>query len=90
MNKQKAQRRHARIRALERAGIELSDAKRAEIIGLIRSGKSTMVQKQSLRVSVHDVTLRDGGGRVRVVYDRKRHELVTFLPPDEPVERIRL
>lgn len=78
MNKAEAERRHARRRAMERYGIELGPAGRAELVAAIRSGRSRLVVRQSLRVSVHDVP-RDGG-LVRVVYDRQRHEIVTFLP----------
>jgi len=80
VNKTKAMRRHARVRALERAGIEMGRATRLEIVGAIRAGQSTFVRRQSLRVSVHDVVLADGP-KVRVVYDKTRTEIVTVLPP---------
>lgn len=86
MSKARAQTRHARVRALQRYGIELGPAGRAEIIRAIQGGRSTVVERQSRRVTVHDVELE--GGVVRVVYDRQRKTLVTFLPSDEPVSRI--
>lgn len=76
--KAKAQRRHARVRAMERYGMELGPATRGRIIDAIRTGRSSMVERQTLRVSVHDVTIDER--IVRVVYDRRRKEIVTFLP----------
>jgi hypothetical protein len=72
-------RRHARRRAAERYGLQLGRSTRTEIVGLIANSQATLVERQSLRVAVYDVTMADGY-LVRVVYDRKRHELVTFLP----------
>jgi len=76
--KQLSQRRHARHRAHERYGIDVVPGVRKEIIAKIRSGRSQPVETQSLRISVHDVEIN--GQIVRVVYDRQRKELVTFLP----------
>ncbi|HEX7277887.1 MAG TPA: hypothetical protein VF244_10975 [Acidimicrobiales bacterium] len=76
--KRDAERLHARIRARERYGIELGEASRSAIIRSIQTGTSTIVERQTNRVSVHDVDL--DGQVVRVVYDRARKELVTFLP----------
>lgn len=74
--KARAQRQHAKRRAAERYGIELTARRRREIIAGIHSHKYQFVERQSHRISVF---LVDG---VRVVYDRQRKELVTFLPPD--------
>lgn len=49
------------------------------IVNVIQSSRSRVVERQSLRVSVHDVDL--DGVTVRVVYDRHRKQVVTFLPP---------
>lgn len=78
MSKAKAQRRHARARALERYGVEVGPDTLRRIIADIQGGRSVVVQKQSLRVTVHDVEV--DGTRMRVVYDRQRKELATFLP----------
>lgn len=50
----------------------------AEVRAAIREGRSVVVRKQSNRITVHDVTL--GSRTVRAVYDRRRHEVVTFIP----------
>lgn len=68
--------------------MELGKSTREEIIAAIRNGRSLIVEKQTNRVTVHDVTLADGK-TVRVVYDKHRGELVTFLPTDVPVRRVR-
>lgn len=78
--KQRAQRRHARGRALERYGLEFGPATRDAVLRAIQTGRSTHVAKQSHRVSVHDVDVE--GATVRVVYDRQRKEVVTFLRPE--------
>jgi hypothetical protein len=76
------QRRHAMQRFSERHGLTLDAGLRNRIIKAIRNGRSTPVRRQSHRVSIHDVDL--DGRMVRVVYDRKRGEIVTCLtlPPD--------
>jgi hypothetical protein len=82
MSKQKAQRLHARRRALERYGMEVGNGTRQQIINAIRQGRSTHVESQSHRISVHDVTLAHEELTVRVVYDKHRKEIVTFLPQE--------
>lgn len=78
-SKEDTVRRHARERGRERYGIEMGEHMERLIIGRITSGCSIPVERQSLRVSVHDVTLEDGQ-HVRVVYDKERRQIVTFLP----------
>jgi hypothetical protein len=81
--KDEALRVHSFRRALERyPELDLTDEVRAEIITAIREGKSSPVERQSNRVSVHDVTLKSGHV-VRVVYDRQRGRLITFLYKDD-------
>ena len=85
--KDKALRVHSRRRAYERYGIELGPASRKAIVGAIQGGLSRPVERQSLRVTVHDVEF--DGGVVRVVYDSRRKELVTFLPtPESDIHRL--
>lgn len=81
-SKEDTVRRHARERGRERYGVEMGADLERFIIGRITSGRSTPVERQSLRVSVHDVTL-DDGQHVRVVYDKERRQIVTFLPMPE-------
>jgi hypothetical protein len=84
--KRRSERLHARRRARERYGIEVGPATRKAILAAIANGRHTLVQRSSLRVSVHDVTV--DGIPMRVVLDRHRNELVTFLPrPPLPTEK---
>lgn len=71
-------RAHSMQRAAQRYGVTLNGETRARIIAEIRGGRSRMVKRQSNRVTIHDLEL--DGKRLRVVYDRHRAELVTFLP----------
>ena len=51
---------HSFRRGVERYDIYLTEALRKEIIEKIRAGKSKPVEKQSARLSVHDVELDEG------------------------------
>jgi hypothetical protein len=78
MSKDRSQAIHARRRSLERYGIDLSSRKQILIVGKIQRGESEMVERQSLRISVHEVELEDE--KLRVVYDKNRQSIVTVLP----------
>lgn len=69
---------HAKQRAAERYGVDLSRRQLAYVVDEIRLGHSTMVRRSSHTRSVHDVTLEDGTV-ARVVYRRGR-DIITFLP----------
>jgi hypothetical protein len=71
---------HAKRRCLERVGVELSKTLRREIVGKIQSGKLQVVRKQSNRVTVFRHTLNER--EFDIVYDNKRHRIVTFLYPE--------
>jgi IS30 family transposase len=77
-DKKKALKAHSFRRAVERYDLDLTDELRQEIIGQITSNKSSPVEVQSHRVTIHDVELEDGT-IVRVAYDKKRGQLITFL-----------
>jgi len=79
--KEKTLRQHARRRASERYGLSLTDKLHAQIVKQIQTSKSKLIEKQSNRISIHDVTI--GEDLVRVVYDRERKLIVTFLYKDE-------
>lgn len=72
---------HARKRAKERYGIQLTKELCRRIIAAIQSSDSNrrkLVVKQSLLRTVFDVPI--DGQTFRVVYDTKRHCIATFLP----------
>jgi hypothetical protein len=77
-SKLRAQRKHAKRRALERYGLGLGRSDIAEVVKKIQAGEAVFVEKQSGRVSVWDVEV--GGKTARVVYDKLRKNIATFLP----------
>lgn len=77
-----AQTAHARTRAYERYGLRLDDADLKAIIADIQQGRAHFVCAQSLRVSVFDVKAGLEQVTTRVVYDRQRKTIVTFLGMD--------
>lgn len=103
MNKAKAQRHHARRRGAERYGLDLTNREMEEIVRAIQRGQARLVNKQSNRISVFDIsfarrnrdTIREVIDEtltlpttdslwervdVRVVYDRERKQIASFLP----------
>ena len=82
-SKERAQRFHAKTRALERYDIALNNKDLQAIAKLIQDRKAIFVEKQSLRVTLWDVDYN--GIRMRTVYDRHRKQIVTVLPLDPPV-----
>ena len=83
-NKQKSLRRHARRRCWQRYAIVLNEDLRRRIIGEIQAGSGRFIQRQSNRITVWAVSC--GDGELRVVYDSRRHEIVTVLPPAQENE----
>lgn len=75
-DKRAALQAHARIRHLQRYGEAFTAEDRARCIKAVRKGEATFLERQSLRV-----TKWSWCGKV-FIYDRKRSEIVTFLPPE--------
>jgi hypothetical protein len=90
MKKKTCQNRHARRRAAARFGINMGPRFHEELVTAIQTGKASFVEKQSNRISVWDV---DYEGKVaRIVYDRIRKQIVTFLYdtfPDQKPSRLK-
>mgnify|MGYP006189081269 CR=1 FL=1 len=86
MTKKRQQRRHAQKRALQRYGIDLTKSTRDALIKRIQSGDYEFCEKQSNRVT-HFVMKLDGE-LVRLVYDKLRREIVTFLPSETAKQRL--
>lgn len=80
MEKARSQRRHANRRAEERYGIIYGPMLREALIQQIQAGRGAFLKRQSLRLTVWELAVE--GQVVRVVYDSKRQEIVTFLPAD--------
>jgi hypothetical protein len=84
--KKRAQRNHAQQRCLERKGVEFTSKMERDMLSIIQTHRSTdreFVMKQSCRISVFDVFYDDA--IFRVVYDKMRKQIVTFLPENEDV-----
>lgn len=77
-SKADAQRFHFKTRALQRFGLRISDGALQQIIRQIQSGRAEFIERQSNRITMFRVGLRDGSS-ARVVYDSKRKTLVTIM-----------
>ena len=83
-SKKKAIRKHSRIRAAERYDVFVDRSLRRKIINSIKKHGPfavVFVSKQSNRVKIWDVVVEEK--TLRVVYDKNRHEIITFLPIKE-------
>ena len=72
---------HAKKRAKERFGIQLNKEMRKKIINLIQTGDPACKCLNKVSRIRSEFQLTFEGKEYRVIYDRKRHGLVTFLPP---------
>ena len=77
-NKRQDTNQHAKIRAFERYGINLTAVKRYDILRQIRSRRAIFVEKQSHTRSVFVVEI--DGIKMKVVYNNKAKQLRTVLP----------
>lgn len=75
--KKEAQKLHALKRLKERYGIEQNSKFLGEIIGKIKNGEATLLEKQSNRVFVCKLEINNLD--YFVVYDNNRESVVTFL-----------
>ena len=71
---------HSRQRFDLRFDIDLTPEVRKEIIWMIRTGRSTFVDRRSNAVSSHRVQVQ--GRDIVVVYDKVRGVIVTVLYPE--------
>lgn len=76
----KVLRSHAKRRAAERYGIFLGKEEQGRIVKDIQEGKATLLEKQSLRVSVWEVKVE--GKIIPVCFDKKRQAIITCLPQE--------
>lgn len=72
-----SQHKHFKKRCEERFGINITKAKRKEIVNLIKSGESVFVKRQFGDRVIHDVIYEDR--ILRVVYDELTRTIVTVL-----------
>lgn len=75
---------HARKRAKERYNLDLSTSDIKMIISDIQNHTAIFVNKQSCRVSVWKISIK--GNTYPVVYDKMRHQIITFLPQEALID----
>jgi len=79
LSKKLAERRHCAKRALQRYRIKLTKRIRIRIVQSIEHEEAQIVRRISNRLTVWRVSI-PGYPELKVVYDKKRKEVVTFLP----------
>jgi hypothetical protein len=79
--KKMSQKEHARNRASQRYGIQLTNRDLYLIGKMIREGKATVHKKLTNSRSEH--ILEYQGVRMRVCYDNTRNNVCSFLPLEE-------
>lgn len=80
LTKAASQEIHALRAAKKRYGIDVGLLGMMEIREQIREGRSRCLERQSRRVTIHEVQW--AGQTMVVAYDTLRGTLATFLPPD--------
>lgn len=80
-SKAKSQTIHAKQRALQRYGIQFSDTDLDKMVKIIQENKTISSEKQTNRL--RDVRLIYEEENYRLIYDRQRKTIVTFLLEDE-------
>ena len=78
MKKEKQQRQHAKVRFIQRLGVNLTSQLHNELTRQIQSGKLQCIEKQSNRVSVFLMEVE--GQEAKIVYDKNTKNIVTVLP----------
>ncbi len=81
MSKAEQQRKHAFRRSRERVEGKITQNDYVQIIKMIQTGKACFLERQSNRVTLWILVYRDEP--VRVVYDKVRSQVVSFLPIEE-------
>lgn len=85
MNRKKRNERiHAKKRAKERFNLDLTSKLRRLIVNKIQNRESTLIEIKSNTRTLHKVKVK--GEDYIVVYDKKRQEIVTFLPNEDNYE----
>lgn len=64
-----------------RFNIDITEKEINEIVNLIQTGQTTIIEKQSLRVTIHQIEYK--GVLVNIPYDKQRKVPITALFDDE-------
>ena len=79
-SKKKSQQSHATRRLTQRYGIRFTQKMQEDLRRMINNGEVRVLEKQSQRVTVCEVTYE--GRLIRFAYDNKREQIATFLPTE--------
>lgn len=79
--KLQSERMHVKKRFSERFGLSVNRHLLRDFISQIQSQKAIFVERQSLRLTVWEISYENNW--YRVIYDNKRKTLVTVLPKQE-------
>ncbi|NMB91712.1 hypothetical protein GYA37_02600 [candidate division WWE3 bacterium] len=88
LSKKQSQKIHAKKRAVERYGVSFNSKDILQLVKAIQNEKAEFVEKISNRQTKFKVFVPEElknkcpkHSEVLVIYDKKRKEIVTFLPP---------
>ena len=76
--KRRAQQLHAIRRARRYLGVEWNKADLNRIKNHVQRGETRLLERQSSRVTIHEVT--DGGQTFIAAYDKVRKTIITVMP----------
>ena len=80
-NKSTSIKHHFKRRMLSRFGIDVTDKVMNDIVQMIQTGQSEIIEKQSCAKTVHQIKYQDK--TINVVYDRERKLPVTAMFEDQ-------
>ena len=80
-SKESAQKYHFKRRMAGRFGAEITEKEINEIVNLIQTGQTTIIEKQSRRVTIHQIIWE--GQKVNIPYDKERKVPITALFDEE-------
>lgn len=83
-SKKYAERVHAKKRAFLRYHMEVDAQTRKRIVEAIWNQTARFIRRHSGRVTEWEV--RMDGQTLRLLYDKSRQEIITFLPPPAPMD----
>ena len=80
-SKESAQKEHFKRRMAGRFDLDITNKDIDDIVNLIQTGQTTIVEKQSLRVVIHQIEYK--GELVNIPYDKQRKVPITALFDEE-------
>lgn len=87
-NKAQAQRAHAKNRAKERYGIDINRHDQRTLVDMIKTRQTVCLEIQSNRISIHKLKFKDTV--IKIVYDKTRSTIVSFLPLEDRPKSINI